>query len=507
MDSRPANWRSRRNGEWIEKHCRVPKGKLVGQPVKLTKQQWEWLAKIYDTPTRLFILSMARKNGKTAFTAFLLLLHLCGPEARENSELYSAAQSRDQAAIIFSLAAKIIRFSPDLSAFVKIKDTIKELHCSELGVMYKALSSDAPTAYGISPAFAAHDELGQVRGPKSPLYDAIETAMGAEEGPLSIVISTQAPTDGDLLSLLIDDAETGADPMTKCVLYSAPEETAEPFSEAAIRLANPHYDVFMNREEVMRKAAEAKRMPSAESKYRNLNLNQRINVTSPFVSKATFDRGATAVDPKVLGSRPVYAGLDLSSRLDLTALVTGAQDDPSNWHIRCDFFAPELGVSDRARRDRVPYDVWAKQGFLTLTPGDSVDYGFVAHRLCAIADECDLRDVAFDRWKIDQLKKELAEIGREIPLTPFGQGFKDMAPAMDAIEALFAAGKIFHGGNPILRMCAANAVVTKDPAGNRKLDKSKATGRIDGLQALTMLIGRAASVGAAPPDKFQLFAL
>ena len=166
-----------------------------------------------------------------------------------------------------------------------------------------------------------------------------------------------------------------------------------------------------------------------------------------------------------------------------------------------------MGVADRARRDRVPYDVWAKQGFLTLTPGDSVDYGFVAHKLCEIDDECDLKVIAFDRWKIVELKKELDDLERkDLPLSEFGQGFRDMSPAMDTIEALFAAGRIRHGGNPILRMCAANAVVTKDPAGNRKLDKSKATGRIDGLVALAMAVGRASTLSAVT-EKFQLFAL
>lgn len=490
--------RSSRNADWIERYCHVPEGKLVGQRVQLTREQLRWLVMIYDSPTRMFLCSMARKNGKTAFIAMLMLLHLAGPESTENSQLYSAAQSKEQAATLFKLAAKMVRKSPDLRAFVKVRDTVKELECAERGTVYKALSSDAPTAHGLSPKFAVHDELGQVRGPKSDLFDAIETGMGAHDEPLSIVISTQAPTDADLLSLLLDDAERGADPMTKCVLYTAPMD-ADPWSEETIRAANPHYDIFMNRDEVKRKASEAQRMPSAESRYRNLNLNQRISETSSIISKAVFDRGNAAPDPKVLGTRPVYAGLDLSSRLDLTALVIGAQDDAGTWHVRCEFFAPEEGVEERSRRDKVPYDIWAKQGFLTLTPGQSVDYAFVAHKLCAIADDCDLRAVAFDRWKIDALKKELAALERELPLVPFGQGFKDMAPAVDAVEAAFVGGKVRHGDNPILRMCAANTKATLDPAGNRKLDKKKSTGRIDGFVALTMLVGHA-SVAAAEQE-------
>lgn len=487
---KPSDWRSKRNTAWIEEHLRVPEGKFVGQPIKLTDEQKRWIAKLYDTPTSLFILSLPRKNGKTAFLAMILLLHLCGPEARRNSQLYSAAQSRDQAAILFKLAAKMVRMSPDLSAYVKIRDTIKELECFEIGTVYKALSSDAPTAHGLSPALAIHDELGQVRGPRSELYEALETATAAQESPLSVVISTQAPTDADLLSVLIDDAARGADPTVKLVQYSAPLESAA-FDEATIRACNPHFDVFMNRDAVMKMARDAERMPSAEAAFRNLVLNQRVNLSNPFITKAVYERCSGSAEAQVLGSRPVYIGLDLSGRLDLTALVSVAVDDDGVMHVRAEFFAPALGLEERSRRDRVPYDVWAKQGFLTLTPGETVDYAFVAHKLCEIADECKLKEIAFDRWKIAELKKEVADLERDLPFVEFGQGFKDMSPALDILESLFVAGKIRHGDNPILKMCFANAVVTRDPAGNRKMDKSKATGRIDGAVALAMAAARA----------------
>lgn len=187
--------RAERNIRWIETYCRVPEGRLVGQPVKLRSWQRADIRKIYDNPagTRRAILSFGRKNGKTALAAFLLLLHTCGPEARPNSQLYSAAQSRDQAAILFSLAAKVVRLSPDLNAVVGIVDSYKRLTCPELGTTYRALSADAATSYGLSPVFTVHDELGQVRGPRSELYEALETATAAQENPLSIVISTQAP--------------------------------------------------------------------------------------------------------------------------------------------------------------------------------------------------------------------------------------------------------------------------------------------------------------------------
>jgi phage terminase large subunit-like protein len=206
---------------WTERHCWVPEGHHLGRQVELRTWQKRIIRGIYNKPKRRAIITFGRKNGKTSLAAFLLLAHLCGPVHRRNSQLFSAAQSRDQAAILFGLAAKIVRMSPTLSEVVAIRDTAKQLYCSELGTLYRALSAEATTAYGLSPVFVVHDELGQVRGPRSELYDALETAQGAHEDPLSIIISTQAPTDADLLSILIDDAETRQDPKTVVFMFAA----------------------------------------------------------------------------------------------------------------------------------------------------------------------------------------------------------------------------------------------------------------------------------------------
>lgn len=484
--------RGERNIRWIEAHCRVPEGKLVGQPLKLTKYQKEWVRNIYDTPTRMFILSMARKNAKTTFSACLLLLHLCGPEHKVNSSLYSAAQSRDQAGILFGLAAKMVRMSPDLNPVVIVRDTAKQLACREIGTLYRALSADASTAYGLSPAFVVHDELGQVKGPRSELYDALETAAAAQESPLSIVISTQSPTDADLLSVLIDDAKTGADPRIKLALYSAQQEL-DPFSDEAIRVANPHYDIFMNREEVLRQAEDARRMPSRESSYRNLVLNQRISQHSPFIPRAIWEACGAEPDEDAFITGPVWLGLDLSARNDLTALAIVARGGDGVWNVRLEFFAPSVGLLERAHRDRAPYDIWAREGILTTTPGASVDYSIIAERLASICNDFEVSEIAFDRWRIDVLKSELNRLHAELPLVEFGQGYKDMSPALDALESELMNVRVRHGSNPILTWCAANAIAIRDPAHNRKLDKSKSTGRIDGMVALAMAIGRGAT--------------
>ena len=478
--------RGDRNIAWIEQFCRIPEGKFVGKPVKLTRHQCKWIKRIYDTPTRTFILSMARKNAKTALASFLMLLHLCGPEARPNSQLYSAAQSQKQAAILFALAAKIVRMSPDLHAVVKARDTAKQLLCPDLGTVYSALSAEAATAYGLSPVFVVHDELGQVKGPRSELYEALETASAAQEQPLSIVISTQAPTDADLLSLLIDDALTGAEPRTKVELCVASLDL-DPFSEEAIRAANPHFDDFMNKEEVFRNASDARRMPSRENSYRNLILNQRVESRNPFVSRAVWQANGAA--PKDLEGEEVFAGLDLSSVSDLTALVlaTTAGD------VVPTFWLPEDGLAEKARNDRVPYDLWKSQGFLETTPGASIEYEFIAEHLRGLFDRCNVRALAFDRYNMRILKPWLQKSGftdEELErFIDFGQGFASMSPAIRSLESMLLGKKLAHGNHPVLSMCAANATVVTDPAENRKFIKGKATGRIDGMVALAMAVG------------------
>jgi phage terminase large subunit-like protein len=480
------------NIEWIEKNCLIPEGRDVGKPVKLREWQRDVIRSIYNNPagTRRAIISFGRKNAKTTLSAFLLLLHLCGREHRLNSQLFSSAQSRDQAAILFALAAKIVRMSPKLRDFIVVRDTAKQLFCPRLGTLYRALSADASTAYGLSPVLTIHDELGQVRGPRSELYEALETATGAQENPLSIIISTQAPTDADLLSVLIDDALAGHDPRVVVSLHTAPLEL-DAFSEDAIRLANPAYGDFLNADEVRAMAADAQRMPSREANYRNLVLNQRVEASSPFVSRALWE---TCGDkPTPIDRVHVYGGLDLSAVNDLTALVLiGCVD--GIWQVHPAFWLPADGLRDKAAKDRVPYDVWNDSGHLLAAPGKSVDYEFVSNYLRSVFDEYNVVKIAFDRWGFKHLRPWLIKAGFsedqiEEHFEEFGQGFQSMSPALRDLEGEILNKRIAHGNHPVLSMCAANAVVQSDPAGNRKLAKHKSAGRIDGMLALTMAMG------------------
>lgn len=490
--------RAGRNIAWIEEHCRIPEGKDVGKPVRLRPWQKNELRKIYDNPagTRRAIISFGRKNAKTTLVAFLLLLHTCGPEARPNSQLNSAAQSKEQAAILFKLAAKVVRLSPTLNPVMVVRDTIKELFCPELGTLYKALSAEASTAYGLSPVFIVHDELGQVKGPRSELYDALETAVGAHDSPLSIIISTQAPTDADLLSVLIDDALQGNDPKVVDSLYTA-DPAADPFSEEALRQANPAYGDFLNAELVKGMAEDARRMPAREAQYRNLVLNQRVEANSPFVSRSLWE--SCGAEPPVFDEDvPIYAGLDLSAVNDLTAFVAIGKIG-GIWAVHPVFWLPGDGLAEKAKRDRVPYDTWHKAGQLLAAPGKSVDYEFVAAFLRGFCRDHNVRKIGFDRWNFRHLRPWLVEAGfsdDEIDevFVEFGQGFQSMSPALRELETDLLNGRLAHGKHPVLSMCAANAVVVSDPSGNRKLAKDKSSGRIDGMVALAM------ARGVAPED-------
>ena len=277
--------------------------------------------------------------------------------------------------------------------------------------------------------------------------------------------------------------------------FSAPEAPAgcDLLDESAWRAANPALGTFRSLDDLKEQLTQAQRMPSMENSARNLLLNCRVSTFSPFISPGVWKSCAGPVQPF---DGPVFAGLDLSARTDLTALVLVGQLD-GVWQVQAHFWTPEIGLADRSRRDRAPYETWHRQGILRATPGASVDLEHVAADMLEIFDGMDIRQVAFDRWRLDQLRRELDRMGAELPLVEFGQGFQSFSPALDVLEAELLNGRIAHGGNPLLTWCAANAVVVRDPAGNRKIDKQRTTGRVDGLIALTMALGVASKAEEA----------
>jgi phage terminase large subunit-like protein len=391
------------------------------------------------------------------------------------------------------LAAKIVRLSPKLRSYVTIRESAKELHCPRLSTSYKALGSDASTAFGKNPALTIFDELGQVIGPRDALFEAMSTAGAAQPNPLTIIISTQAPTDTDLLSILIDDALTGQDPTTVLRFDTAPVD-ADPFAEETIELANPAFEVFQNKTEILAQRDDARRMPSRESAFRNLILNQRIEAEPQFLSEAVWD--ACSAEPVDIAGREIFAGLDLSEVNDLTAL-TLVYRDPTNGEVSAHltFWLPEEGLLAKAGHDKQPYDLWRRQGYLQTTPGATVSYEYVAKYLYAkVFAKHRVIKLAFDAWNFRHLRPWLVVAGfNETTLNQrfleFGQGRKSMTPALRELQSLILGRKLRHGGNPILDWNAANCRTEGVDASNRKLSKQKSRGRIDGMIALTIAIG------------------
>jgi phage terminase large subunit-like protein len=480
--------RGERNCLFIERFCFVPEGKHVGKRIILDPFQRRFILAIYDNkvPTELAILSVARKNAKTAIIACIVILHMIGPEAKVNSELMSGAMSRDQAAKVYNYCAKMVALNPELRKRIRLTPSQKMMTGLTMGTTYRAWSADAATAMGGSPVLAILDEMGQIRGPQSDFVDAVETSQGAHESPLEIIISTQAANDADLLSIKIDDALRGKDPHTVVHLYAA-DEDCDVMDEKAWKKANPGLGTIRSIADVRKLAKRAARMPSSENAFRNLVLNQRVSALSPFISKSTWESCGGKQAP-ISECEVLHGSLDLSGKFDLTCFVLYGWAR-GKWNIYVWFWTPAATLIARAKRDRAPYDVWVKKGLMRTTPGSSVDYEAVAKDMQEIVEGLPIVGIAFDRWRIEYLKKELEALGIDLPLIEWGQGFKDMTPAIDEIESQLLDGKVAHGGHPVLTMCAANAKIVKDPSGNRKLDKQKSTGRIDGIVAVAMAAG------------------
>lgn len=472
---------------FIARYVLSPEGEHIGKPMKLEPFQVRFILEIYDSPvgTHSAYLSIARKNGKTGLIAAILLAHLCGPEAVQNSQIVSGAQSKDQAAVVFELARKMVEMSPILSKLVRIQPSGKRLVGLSKNVLYRALSAEGKTAHGLSPILAILDEVGQVVGPTDKFVSAITSAQGAYQNPLLIAISTQAPTDADMFSTWIDAQKNAPDPRVVCHVYAAPDECALD-DKKAWAAANPAMGKFRSIADIAKQCHQAMEMPANEPEFRNLILNMRVEAVSPFVAGSVWKENGA--DCGLIEGKKVWGGLDLSSVNDLTSLELVTEDGG----VHSEFWLPADGLKEKSRKDRVPYDLWAKQGFLNTTPGRAIEYEYVAEQLRGVFDRCDVQALAFDRYNMVHLRPWLVKAGfTEDELEkfiPYGQGTMSMTPALRELEVKLLGRNLRHGNHPILEMCAKNATVVGD-SGARKFDKRKQTRRIDGMVALAMAVG------------------
>lgn len=458
---------------------------------------------------------MAKKNGKTALIAALVLVHLVGPEAGYGQEIYSAANSKDQAGLVFKAAAGFVNLDDDLSRLLTVINSTKRIVCHAFGSFYEALSADVATREGISPTVWIYDELGKATSPD--LYDSLNNAQGAWKEPLSIVISVQASSSLSLMSDLVEDAlkvirgEAPPDPSLSAFIYTVPVDV-NPLDEQYWHLANPALGDFLELEDMRTAAKKASRLPSRLNAFRNLRLNQQVAAAGQLINPEEWKACGGPVDFEQLRRRKCYGGLDLSKRLDLTAfagIFPPNENDADRFTyciVRC--WTPEATLPERELRDKAPYQTWVDQGHLIAAPGKSISYRYVAKELADFASEYDLQAIAYDKWRGDVLLRDFEEEGvpvwirtkedEEPPssdaicLVPWGQTFKDMSPAIDAIELLIVEEELRHGMQPVLTWAASNAIAKSDTNQNRMLDKKKARNRIDPFVALTMAAGLAA---------------
>jgi len=494
--------------DFIE-HLTVPSGKGAGRPFKLDSWQRSFIRDIYEPQrvrgatqrrvVRRAILSMGRKNGKTALIACLALAHLVGPVAEVHGEIYSAANDRDQASIVFKFAKQIVELEPELLKIIDIVPSTKTMVGRPMGTVYRAISAEAGTKHGYLPSVVIYDELAQAKNRE--LYDVLDTSFGARTEPLFIVISTQSNDPEHVLSRLIDDGLSGVDPSIVCHLYAADEGCALD-DETQWMKANPALGKWRDLEDFTAAINKAKRLPAEEPKVRNLFLNQRVAPVSPLISRQEWM--ACKGDAELRDGEDVYMALDLSSVADLTALLVGSAADPCR--ILPFFWKPKDHLEEHSNRDfgsgTYRYREWVESEHLRLSPGKTIDPEAIALFIAELSQRFNIKGLAYDRWGMPALLKEFDRIGLQVyedekgekagdglRLVPWGQGYRDMSPALNALEYAVIERKLVHPNNPVLTWNMANAVARTDPAGNRKLDKDKAKFRIDGAVALTMLMG------------------
>lgn len=482
----------------------APTGKGAGSPLVLAPFQKRFIRAVYEPMktdgsrlVREAVLSIARKNGKTTLLAALVLCHLIGPCAIQNGEIYSAANDKEQAAAIYKIAAQMVRADPDLDAeqggLITCIDSKKRLVCHANGSFYQALSRDAKTKHGLNPSFAIYDELAQ--SISGDLYEAIDTADGARDDFLFITISTQSKDPQHVMSELIDNGLSGYDPSVICHLYAVPDD-ADPFDRTKWPKANPGLGTICRRESLTRAAKKAQQSPSFKASFCNLRLNQRVDQRPRWIDA---DMWARAYDPEagLIPGEDIYIGLDLATTNDLCALVA-LPGDPDRNDLYPVAWKPGDLIDLHGKRDRAAYRRWVEEGYLEAPPGLDVDYDVVALKIAELDAEYNILGVAFDRWRIKVLLKAMQRLGIDcytgdtglgIRFVEWGQGYKDMGPALEAFERALAKGTLKHNGHPVLTYCVSNAIPDPDPSGARKLSKEKSRMKIDLAQAACMAIG------------------
>lgn len=441
---------------------------------------------------RMAYIEIPKKNGKSELAAAIALYLLFG-DGEPSAEVYGAAADRQQASIVYEVATKMIQMCPALLKRCKLLPSTKRVVNYANAGFYQVLSAEVGTKHGLNVSGLIFDELHAQ--PNRKLWDVLTNGSGdARAQPLFVVITT-AGTDRNSICFeqhqLASDILKGRkyDPTFYPVLYGLPDG-ADWQKERNWYLANPSLDVTIPVSRIREAYQKALRNPAEENAFKQLRLNQWVSSLTGWIPDLVFDKGNKPIDLEALQGRDCYGGLDLSSTSDITAFVLmfPPRDETESFILLPFFWIPEDTIDLRVSRDHVPYPIWKQQGYLQTTEGNVIHYGFIEAFIEELGNQYHIREIAFDRWGATQMTQNLEGMG--FTVVPFGQGFKDMSPPSKEFYRLMMAGKIIHGGNPILKWMAGNVVVRRDPAENIKPDKEKSPEKIDGIVAAIMALDR-----------------
>ena len=442
-------------------------------------------------------IEIPKKNGKSELAAAVALLLTCG-DGEERAEVYGCAADRQQAAIVFDVAADMVRMCPALNKRVKILTSQKRIVYVPTNSFYQVLSAEAYSKHGFNIHGVVFDELHTQ--PNRKLFDVMTKGSGdARMQPLYFLITT-AGTDTN--SICYEQHQKAQDILEGRkidktfypVIYGAPDD-ADWTSPEVWKNSNPSLGETIGMDKVEAACESAKQNPGEENAFRQLRLNQWVKQTVRWMPMHKWDACKVDFDESLLEGRVCYGGLDLSSTTDITAfvLVFPPTDEDDHYYILPYFWLPEETLDLRVRRDHVPYDLWQRQGYLMTTEGNVVHYGFIENFIDELGTRFNIREIAFDRWGAVQMSQNLEGLG--FTLVQFGQGYRDMSPPTKELMKLTLEQKIAHNGHPVLRWNMDNIFIKRDPAGNIKPDKEKSTEKIDGTVATIMALDRAIRCG------------
>lgn len=477
------------------------KGELGGKPFLLEPWQQDYIRRLFGTLNgdvrqyRTSLLAIPRKNGKSTLCAGIALKLLFDGEP--GAEIYSCAADRDQARLVFEMAKVCVENSPKLRQRLQVyRNSIVR---AETHSTYKALSAEAFTKHGLNAHGIIFDELHAQ--PDRELWDVMTTSTGARRQPLCVAITTAGFDRKSICweiwryALAVRDGAI-KDPTFLPAIYAADPED-DWTKEATWRKANPNLGVSVKVEDLRVRCQRAQDMPSEENTFRRLHLNQWTEQDQRWLKMDQWAQGDKPC-PVDLTGRECFAGLDMATSFDTTCLCLLFQLDDGTYWAQPHFWIPEENMRERVKRDRVPYDLWAKQGHLRTTPGNVTDYDQVRADINELAKKYNIRHIAIDRWNATQLSTQLQ--GDGLNVLGFGQGYGSMSAPAKQLEGLVVAGKLMHH-SPVLDWQASNVAIQSDHAGNIKPSKAKSTERIDGIVALTMALGIHATATAAPPPQ------